>query len=107
MNKRFTSLLCAACILACALAPSTFAKDNLKCSSSSSSHHQFNYAQDVKRDAAGHIARDSIAKADLMRQTGYPHGRAGYVVDHNVSLRRGGAVSPSNMQWPTKAVTNA
>jgi hypothetical protein len=26
-----------------------------------------------------------------MTQTGYPHGRPGYVVDHVIPLKRGGA----------------
>ena len=38
-----------------------------------------------------------------MASTGYPHGRPGYVVDHIIALKRGGADSPSNMQWQTKA----
>jgi 2',3'-cyclic-nucleotide 2'-phosphodiesterase (5'-nucleotidase family) len=33
--------------------------------------------------------------------TGYPHGRPGYVVDHIVALKHGGADAPSNMQWQT------
>jgi hypothetical protein len=36
-----------------------------------------------------------------MRQTGYPRGRKGYVVDHIVPLECGGADAPSNMQWQT------
>ena len=36
-------------------------------------------------------------------QTGYPHGRPGYVVDHIVPLKRGGADAPWNMQWQTIA----
>ena len=38
-----------------------------------------------------------------MRQTGYPHGRRGYVVDHIVPLACGGADAPFNMQWQTVA----
>jgi hypothetical protein len=36
-----------------------------------------------------------------MRQSGYPNGRPGYVVDHIVPLASGGADAPSNMQWQT------
>jgi hypothetical protein len=42
-----------------------------------------------------------------MRQTGYPHGRKGWVVDHIVPLACGGADSPSNMQWQTDAAAKA
>ena len=42
-----------------------------------------------------------------MAQTGYAHGRPGYVVDHVIALKRGGADSSSNMQWQTKAEAKA
>jgi hypothetical protein len=38
-------------------------------------------------------------------QTGYPHGRPGYVVDHIIPLKRGGADEPWNMQWQTIAAS--
>ena len=56
----------------------------------------------VPRDSHGHVKRSESAKRDFEKQSGYPHGRPGYVVDHVVPLARGGADSPSNMQWQTK-----
>jgi hypothetical protein len=35
------------------------------------------------------------------------HGRKGYVVDRKIPLACGGADSPSNMQWQTKADAKA
>ncbi len=51
--------------------------------------------------AGVHEHRSERAKEQFMRQTGYPHGRPGYVVDHVVPLAEGGADAPSNMQWQT------
>jgi len=47
------------------------------------------------------IERNEEAKLQFMRQSGYAHGRKGYVVDHVVPLACGGADAPSNMQWQT------
>ncbi|MCX6297137.1 MAG: HNH endonuclease signature motif containing protein [Bacteroidetes bacterium] len=55
----------------------------------------------VKRDKNGKIKRSSSAKHEFMKQTGYPKGRKGYVVDHIVPLKKGGCDCPSNMQWQT------
>ena len=40
---------------------------------------------------------------EFRRQTGYPHGRPGYIVDHVIPLARGGCDCPDNMQWQTLA----
>ena len=59
------------------------------------------------RDAHGRIKRSPAAHAQFLRQSGYPHGRPGYVVDHIVPLECGGADSPGNMQWQTIAEAKA
>lgn len=49
-----------------------------------------------------HSEKRSEAEKDAFRrQTGFPHGRSGYVVDHVRPLACGGADAPSNMQWQT------
>ena len=59
------------------------------------------------RTAAGRIKRSPAAKHAFEVQTGYPHGRSGYVVDHIRPLACGGADAPSNMQWQTIAAAKA
>jgi hypothetical protein len=51
------------------------------------------------RDSHGRIDRSEFARRESMKRTGYPDGRPGYVVDHIIPLKRGGADSPENMQW--------
>lgn len=77
-------------------------KHSSKSYSSSGKKHGSKKAQGVKRDAHGKIARNEKAKKDFMKQSGYPNGRPGYVVDHIVPLKKGGSDTPSNMQWQTK-----
>ncbi len=55
----------------------------------------------IPRDKNGRIKRSSSEKKAFMKQTGYPHGRPGYVVDHIVPLKKGGCDCPANMQWQT------
>jgi hypothetical protein len=43
----------------------------------------------------------------FMRQTGYPNGRPGFVVDHIVPLCKGGPDITTNMQWQTIADAKA
>ena len=59
------------------------------------------------RDSHGRIKRSEEAKHRFEVQTGYPHGRPGYVVDHIKPLACGGADVPSNMQWQTVAAAKA
>jgi hypothetical protein len=49
------------------------------------------------------IQRSAAARHAFARQTGYPNGRPGYVIDHITPLACGGADAPSNMQWQTVA----
>ena len=53
------------------------------------------------RGKNGKIARSPAASTAFMKETGYPKGRKGYVVDHIIPLECGGADAPSNMQWQT------
>ena len=61
----------------------------------------------VPRTARSKIQRSDAARHAFARQTGYPHGRPGYVIDHVVPLACGGADAPSNMQWQTIAAGKA
>lgn len=73
-----------------------------------SAGHKSSKAVGVKRDHHGKIARNPRQRQAFMKQhpcpsTGKASGKCpGYVVDHIVPLKRGGADRPSNMQWQTK-----
>jgi hypothetical protein len=58
-------------------------------------------ATPVAHDSRGRIKRKEEAKREFERETGYPHGRSGYVVDHIKPLACGGSDAPDNMQWQT------
>src|SRR3989442_9337937 len=85
--------------------PSTARLKTPAASSSSSTHPKC--CKTCPRDAHGRLLRNPAARAQFLRQTGYSHGRPGYVVDHIVPLECGGADSPSNMQWQTIAEAKA
>jgi len=61
----------------------------------------------VARDERGKIQRSDAARHAFARQTGYPNGRPGWVIDHIVPLACGGADIPSNMQWQTEVAAKA
>lgn len=71
------------------------------------SYHISGYVYGVKRDNNGHVERSSSARKEFMKQTGYPKGHPGYVIDHIIPLKRGGADTPGNMQWQTKEEAKA
>ena len=77
--------------------------------STSSTHSSSRKSQEVVVDRTpnGKIKRNETARHDFMKQTGYPNGRPGYVIDHVKPLACGGLDAPSNMQWQTVAEAKA
>lgn len=82
-------------------------------SSSSPTHssggHKSTFAPGVQPDEHGKIKRSEKSKDDFKKQhpcpsTGKSGGSCpGYVIDHVVPLKKGGADAPYNMQWQTEA----
>ena len=79
----------------------------------SGTHSGSKSAPGVKRDSNGQIARSPEQKAAFKKShpcpsTGRKSGACpGYVLDHVVPLKRGGADRPDNMQWQTTAAAKA
>lgn len=65
------------------------------------------YCTECARDSHGRIARSPEVREQFMRETGFPHGRPGWVVDHVIALCHGGPDAVANMQWQTKAEAKA
>ena len=82
-------------------------KSPKKTSYNTSGKHKKTYCATCARDNKGKIKRSQAARKIFEKQTGYPHGRPGYVIDHIKPLKEGGADDPSNMQWQTKAEAKA
>lgn len=59
-------------------------------------------AHQIPRTENGRIARSQTVTKEFKHQTGYPHGRSGYIIDHIIPLKRGGCDTAENMQWQTK-----
>lgn len=80
---------------------------------SSGSHSSRTKCVGCARTNSGKIKRSTPAKRGFQKDhpcpaTGRTSGPCkGYVVDHVVPLKRGGADSPSNMQWQTKEAAKA
>jgi hypothetical protein len=74
---------------------------------SSRSHARSKATPEVQRDERGRIKRSPTAKNEFKQQQPCPStGRTtgacpGYVIDHVVTLKRGGDDTPENMQWQT------
>lgn len=82
-------------------------------SSSSGAKSRSHASPGVKRDKHGRIARSEESKDEFKKShpcpsTGKSSGACpGYVIDHVVPLKRGGADAPSNMQWQTTRAAKA
>ena|ERR1700674_1827331 len=61
----------------------------------------------AKSTKAEPYSKSAAAKAVFMRESGYSHGRPGYVVSYRKTLACGGADDPSNMEWQTIAEAKA
>jgi hypothetical protein len=92
--------------LAIALTPA-FARGGGHGGHSHSSGRRSTYCTSCARDSHGRIARSSAAKREFERTHPKPPGCDHCVVDHIVPLKRGGADSPSNMQWQSRAEAKA
>ena len=106
MQRKLGRLVSAA-LLAAFLGGAAALPPTVRAAERGAGKHPKSYCQDCERDSHGRIKRRDSARRTFMRETGYPNGRPGYVIDHIVPLKRGGADEPSNMQWQTQAEAKA
>jgi hypothetical protein len=113
-RKRLALLLCAAlCFPGLALARGGGHSGHHSTPSSSGSHVSHQATANVTRDSHGRIKRSASAKHAFEKSHPCPAtskssgGCPGYVVDHVVPLKHGGADAPSNMQWQTREAAKA
>lgn len=108
MAAWFAAAVLAACLV---VAPALLAKGSSSGSAHAYSSHSYGGSSKshavpgVKRDSSGKFARSPQAKHHFQKSspcpsTGKSSGSClGYVIDHVTPLKRGGADTPSSMQW--------
>lgn len=60
-------------------------------------------ARDIETSPQGRAPTNAMR--EFRKQTGYPHGRKGFVVDHIVPLCAGGPDAVQNLQWQERAAS--
>jgi hypothetical protein len=99
-------LLVALAVLACLATPS-FAGKGGGGKGASKGTKTSHATKAPKAPKTAKIHRSAAAKHQFEKESGYPKGRPGYVVDHIVPLACGGADAPINMQWQAGADAKA
>ncbi len=123
MNKAKYLLICAFLVLLVAVSENLFAQNGVtpgmrykekhankgskRYSSSGSSGNITNENTEAANDSIANQQTGLEAKKEFMKQTGFPMGRPGYIVDYKEPIEKGGCDCVSNMQWITIAEAKA